>query len=251
MRARPETRVVHDRFESCVYRPTQVARCPARAPLAPLTPEEFDTLLEEGDQRVGATVFRTECPFCTACEPVRVDVDAFRPSRSQQRVWKRNADLRIELGPPTLTRRRVAMWNRHRRARGLLTENSRTDPAGYADWLVATCAPTSEVRYHVGDRLIAVSLLDFGARSANSAYHYFDPRAGWRSLGVYSVLQEIEMCRERGIRWYYLGLWVEDCDALRYKSQYFPHERFVRGTWTRFETPTPTSGPGAPDTPPP
>lgn len=231
----PETRVVQDRFESCVYRAGQIARCPARAPLRPLVPEQLDQLLEEGDQRVGQTVFRTECPFCQACEPVRVDVTAFRPSRSQRRVVAKNADLVVEVGPPALSRRRVALWNRHRRGRGLLTSYSRKDPVGYREWLVESCAPTVEVRYLAGDRLVALSILDVGVCSANSAYHYFDPAEAQRSLGVYSVLREIELCATLGMRWYYLGLWAADADALRYKSGYHPHERLIRGSWVRFE----------------
>ncbi len=234
----PQTRVVQDRFEECVYRPGQVARCPARVPTTPLSPQQLDILLAEGDQRVGGTVFRTTCPFCSACEPVRIDVPAFRPSRSQRRVLRRNADLRIEIGAPEISRRRVALWNRHRAARGLLTENSRRDPVGYKEWLVDTCAPTAEVRYFEGERMIGVSLLDIGETSANSAYHYFDPRVAARSLGVMSVLWEVDFCRSRNIRWYYLGLWVEDCSALFYKTSYYPHERLVMGQWRRFEAPS-------------
>lgn len=225
---RPETRVVQDRFEECIYRPGHVARCPARAPLTRLAPEQLDFLLEEGDQRVGGSVFRTECPFCAACEPVRVDIEHFKMTRSQRRVWRRNADVRVEIGPPTLDRRRVKLWNRHRRLRGLLTEHSRRDPMGYQDWLVETCAPTVEVRYYVEDRLTGVSLLDLGRTSANSAYHYFDPAHADRSLGVYSVLYEVAWCRGMGMRWFYLGLWVRECNALRYKTSYLPHERLVR-----------------------
>jgi arginine-tRNA-protein transferase len=233
---RPETRVVQDRFEACVYRPGQIARCPARAPLEPLNPEQLDLLLDEGDQRVGGTVFRTECPFCQACEPVRIDVDEFRASRSQRRAWKRNeGQVRVEMGPPALSRRRVMLWNRHRRVRGLLTSYSRKDPLGYHEWLVETCAPTVEVRYFEEDRMVGVSLLDLGRVSANSAYHYFDPGVARRSLGVYSVLKEIELCRSLGIRYYYLGLWAADSEPLVYKASYYPHERFVRGQWQRFE----------------
>lgn len=229
----PETRVVQDRFEACVYRPGQIARCPARAPNAPLLPEQLDHLLEEGDQRVGQTVFRTECPFCQACEPVRVHVGDFLPNKSQRRVITRNADLRVELGPAALSRRRVALWNRHRRARGLLTSYSRKDPLGYQEWLVESCAPTAEIRYFAEDRLVGLSVIDLGVTSANSAYHYFDPTEAKRSLGVFSVLREIELCRSLGIRWYYLGLWASDAAALRYKSSYYPHERLIRGVWTR------------------
>ncbi len=183
---------------------------------------------------MGQTVFRTECPFCRACEPVRIDVASFRPSRTHRRVLSRNADLRVELGPPVLTRRRVALWNRHRRGRGLLTEHSRRDPVGYHDWLVESCASTIEVRYLEGSRLVGVSILDLGANSVNSAYHYFDPGVAKRSLGVFSVLRELQFCAAAGIRWYYLGLWASDAQALRYKSSWYPHERLIAGTWTRF-----------------
>jgi arginyl-tRNA--protein-N-Asp/Glu arginylyltransferase len=227
-------RVVQDRYESCIYKPGEIQRCPARVPTARLTPEQLDLMLEEGDQRVGRSLFRTECPFCNACAPVRVDVAAFRPSRDQRRNLRRNdAELRIEVGEPELSRRRVALWNRHRRERGLLTEHSRRDPPGYEDWLVHTCAPTVEVRYLLGDQLVGVSLLDVGRNSANSAYHYFDPRESRRGIGTYSVLKELELCRALGLRWYYLGLWVEACGPLRYKTGFHPHERLTRGRWVR------------------
>lgn len=234
--SRPETRIVQDRFEACVYRPGQIARCPARAPVESLTPEQLDLLLDEGDQRVGGTVFRTECPFCSACEPVRIDVNDFRPSRSQRRAWKRNeGELRVEMGPPALSRRRVMLWNRHRRVRGLLTSYSRKDPLGYHEWLVETCAPTVEVRYFEAEHLVGLSLLDIGRVSANSAYHYFDPSLSRRAIGVYSVLKEIELCKSLGVRYYYLGLWAADSDPLLYKASYYPHERLISGTWQRFE----------------
>ncbi len=239
--------VVHDRYEDCHYLPGELARTPARAPVGVMTPEQLDTALEAGDQRVGRSLFRTACPTCVACEPVRVDVASFRPSRAQRRVWLRNeGEVRVEVGAPELTRKRVALWNRHRKERGLLKETSRQDPRGYEEWLVQSCAPTVEVRYLVGERVVAVSLLDLGRSSANSAYHYFDPAEARRGLGVYSVLKEIALCRALGIRWYYLGLWVADCSALRYKTSYVPHERWVRswdqalasteGVWTRVET---------------
>lgn len=234
---------MQDRFEECIYRPGQVARCPARVPLKRLAPEQLDLLLEEGDQRVGGSVFRTECPFCSACEPVRVDLEHFVPSRSQRRVWRRNRDVKVVIGPPTLERRRVKLWNRHRRLRGLLTEHSRRDAVGYHEWLVESCAPTVEFRYLVDETLVAVSLLDLGRTSANSAYCYFDPAHADRSLGVYSVLHEAQWCRAMGMKWYYLGLWVADCEALRYKTNYLPHERLVGRQWVRFEARDPSPEP--------
>lgn len=228
--------LVSDDVEACPYRSGQEARCPRYRPFGRLSPGQLDLLLEGGYQRVGTALFRTACPLCRACEPVRVPVADFRRSRSQERVWRRNQDLRVTLESPGVSFERVHLWNRHRMERGLLMSEADQDPRVYAGWLAESCATTVEVRYHVGRQLVAVSLLDLGRRAANSAYHYFDPEMERRSLGVYSVLHEIELCRERGIEHYYLGLWAADADALRYKSNYYPHERLIGNSWTRFET---------------
>ncbi len=229
--------LVSDDVEHCPYRPGQEARCPRYRPFGELGPRQLDVLLEAGFQRVGTALFRTACPMCRSCEPVRVPVADFQRSRSQARVWRRNQDLRVTLERPGMSHERVALWNRHRIQRGLLMSEADQDPRVYAGWLAESCAQTVEVRYHIGRRLVAVSLLDLGERAANSAYHYFDPEFERRSLGVYSVLYEIELCRERKIDLYYLGLWASDAPALRYKSNYYPHERLIGNTWTRFSQP--------------
>lgn len=167
---------------------------------------------------------------------MRIDVQAFQPSNAQRRIFRKGErNLRMQVATPILSRRRVTLWNRHREQRGLMTEHSRRDPLGYQEWLVDSCAATSEITYYLGERLVAVSLLDMGKQAANSAYHYFDPTQARHSLGVYSVLKELEWCKQKGYRWYYLGLWVRDCSALRYKTDYAPHERLVKGNWVRFE----------------
>ncbi len=227
--------LVSDEVELCPYRDGQEARCPRYRPFGRLGPAQLDRMLEAGYQRVGTALFRTACPLCRSCEPVRVPVADFKRSRSQERVWRRNQDLRVSLDTPGVSYERVSLWNRHRIQRGLLMSEADQDPRVYAGWLAESCAHTVEVRYHIGRRLVAVSLLDLGAYAANSAYHYFDPEFERRSLGVYSVLHEIELCRERKIDYYYLGLWASDSQALKYKSNYYPHERLIGNTWTRFQ----------------
>ena len=50
------------------------------------------------------------------------------------------------------------------------------------------------------------------------------------------MCREIALCRELGLEWYYLGLWVEGCAPLAYKAQYNPHERLGPGGWQRYPT---------------
>ena len=44
-------------------------------------------------------------------------VAQFRPSRSQRRVWRRNADVRVEIGPPRADEQRHALYERYQAAK--------------------------------------------------------------------------------------------------------------------------------------
>ena len=52
-----------------------------------------------------------------------------------------------------------------------------------------------------------------------------------RSLGVFSVLHEIEWAKRHGIPHYYLGYWVHGAATMQYKANYRPHELLDRGEW--------------------
>lgn len=225
-------RVIWDQPEPCPYLPGQTARFPLRVPAARLSPTELDEQLAAGDRRSGRMNYRTECPACTACEPIRVSIPDFVASKSQRRVWSRNhGEVRVMLGPARVDDARVALFNRHKLERGLSRSGEPMTASAYRQWLVDSNCDTREVTYWVGERLVAVSVLDLGETAASSVYHYFDPDESRRSMGVYSALAEMAWLRGLGKRWYYLGLYVGECTHLAYKADYRPNERLVGGAW--------------------
>lgn len=225
-------RVIWDQPEPCPYLPEQVARLPLRVPPTRLTPIQLDEQLAAGDRRSGRLLYRPTCPSCSACEPLRVDVARFEATKAQRRVWRKNVDeLRITVGPPKVDATRLTLYNRHKLERGLSRTGDATGDLAYRQWLVDSCCLTVEVDYWADERLVAVSILDLGQEAASSVYHYFDPDESRRSLGVFSALAEMAWLRQRGVRWYYLGLYVQACDRLSYKADYRPNERLVGGEW--------------------
>lgn len=231
--------LVYDGLQRCPYLEGRVARMPLYRQLRPLGWEAADERFASAERRVGRALYHTACPSCRACEGIRIPVADFAPTRSQRRVRNRwPEDGRIEIGPPTATPEKVALFNAHKSARGLVDAGD--DPMlseAYAGWLVHTCFDTVEMRYYLGDRLVGVGILDLGREAASSVYFYFDPdpEVARLSPGVYSVLQELDFCRTTGRSHLYLGLYVAGCDQLNYKARYFPHERLVDGDWRRFE----------------
>ncbi|AKT40942.1 arginyltransferase [Chondromyces crocatus] len=235
----PPELVVHDELGACPYLADPVARMPLRLPIRRLTPAEFERRLEVGNRRQGRLLYRTQCPSCAACEPIRILVDEFVPGRTQRRVLRRGAEtFSIDVGPPTLSQDRVDLYNRHKRGRNLLRGDDDLDAAGYQAFLVDTCCQTFEIRYRMGDRLVGVSVVDQGERSLSAVYTYFDPAHEPLSPGVFSILTQIELCKRWGLPHLYLGLYIADCPRMVYKSGYLPHERLIAGRWTRFDRET-------------
>ena len=222
--------VVHDEEQECPYLPDRQARMPLRWQIMPVGPRVFDRALASGDRRVGRMLYRTACDGCDACKPLRIPVASFEPSRSQRRAARRNADVRIEMGPVSFSERHLELFNRHRMERDLADKPM--SPDDYVGWFAQSCTRTAEMRYLVGDRLVGVGILDVGQRDTSSVYYYFDPDEARRSLGTYSVLCEVGWQRSRRGRFHYLGLWVDGCRHLDYKATFSPHEKLLSGQWT-------------------
>ena len=224
---------------ACPYLEGKTAVLPTRWYAEDLPPEAFDLLLAHSDRRVGRTLYRPNCPECSACEAIRIPIHELRLSRSQLRCWKKNEDLRVSVGRPIVDATRLKLFNRHKIERGLATEE--TSASHYANWLAVSCVQTVEVRYWLEDKLIAVGILDIGAQSASSVYFYFDPDYSKRGLGTYSVLAECAWLRDKGLEYYYLGLYVGECSHMSYKARFLPHERRIQDQWIRIEAPYPKS----------
>lgn len=229
--------IVHDAIEPCPYLEGRSARLPHRWQRMALSPTEVDEALARGDRRAGPMLYRPTCPSCQACEALRLPVDALVHSRSQRRAWKKNQDLRVEVGGATCSEARLALFNRHKMERGLARRETPMTAEGYTSWFLRSCCPTIEMRYLLGDKLIGVGILDVGARDLSSVYFYFDPDHEDRSLGTFSVLFECAWLRGRGGRYHYLGLYAEGSRHIEYKARFYPHERLVGGVWRRVDGP--------------
>lgn len=196
-------------------------------------PAAYHELMDRGFRRSGNILYRTACNACRKCVPIRVPADEFKPSKSQRRVLRRGADVSMTVREPELTEEKHDAYQRY------LFAQHRRSPQGsdiesLREFLYSSCVDSIEIEYRDRvERLIGVSICDISERSLSSVYHYFDPQQAWRSPGVYSALREIELCREMGIPYYYLGYWVEGCKSMDYKRGYNPHELLINGQWER------------------
>ena len=235
MHVTPEI-VVVDRLHACSYLPGRVARLPYRHPVAVLTPEEFDQRLAEGDRRSGPYLYRTQCPSCRCCEPIRLNLGTFRPNATQRRELRRgNALLEVRVGRPAIDAARVDLFNLHREMRALDRGDLPLDEPAYAEFLVASCVQTLELSYWSAEKLVAVAIVDAGREALSAVYRFYDPHFRGVSLGTYSVLRTAAHGSETGRKYLYLGFYISQSPHMSYKTRFHPHQRRIEGAWRDFE----------------
>ncbi len=199
---------------------------------APRSDAAYRALLETNHRRSGWTVYRPVCRGCTACLPLRVPVATFQPTKSQRKALNRNRDVTVELGPLEPTEEKRRLHDAFVRARFADRDGGFGSLAEYAQCFGTSPVTTREMRLRVGDRLVGLGIVDLLPDVVSSVYFFFDPTEARRSLGTFSALREVELARETGRRYVYLGYWIAGCREMDYKARFRPCEVLRDGAWT-------------------
>lgn len=200
----------------------------------PLTAEDYQALMDAGFRRSGIAVYRTACESCRECVPIRVPVAAFRPSRSQRRAWRRNQDVTVQSGKPHASEEKYRIFAAYQREHH---ESDTVDSySQFRDFLYRSPVQSLEMVYRVGPAIAGVGIVDVALQSLSSVYFYFDPAHARRSLGIFSALMEIDLCRQMGKPYWYAGYYIRECDRMKYKAGFRPCELLLAdGNWQSFE----------------
>jgi arginine-tRNA-protein transferase len=187
-----------------------------------LTPRLYELFLELNFRRLSDLVYRPQCDGCRECRQLRVEVAAFRATRSQRRCLKRNADLKATSGPPAPSPEKHALYRRYLEARhdGKMSGSYEE----YLEFLHQAPAFTEEVEFRADGRLVGVSVVDATPQALSAVYFYFEPELEWRSPGTFNVLWLIEEARRRALRFLYLGYYVAGSRSMAYKAGFGPHQ---------------------------
>lgn len=200
---------------------------------------EVSVLLAAGWRKFGLYFFRPACPGCRQCIPIRVDVNAFQPSRSQRRLLRRGAELTARFRPPSPAPDLFRIYRAHAAARF-------GSGADYEEFLLLFFLPSCpglQSEIYQGDELVAAGFLDRGNDSLSSIYFCFDPAYSRFRPGVLGALLEIEKARQLGLAWYYLGYYVPGSPRMTYKDHFRPRQHY---DWQRGEWLSVAGEPGAP-----
>lgn len=192
----------------------------------------YSQLIRLGFRRSGAYVYQPHCPACSACVPIRVEVADFRPRRRHRRCLQINQDIRLSVNRHGLLDEYFPLCQSYLRQRHAGGGMEAMDMPQLQGFLSCAWSQTEFLELHKGDRLLAIAATDRVADGLSAVYTFFDPDDGWRGLGTYAILKQIEYARELGLSWLYLGYWIEACAKMKYKTGFQPFQTFDGTEWT-------------------
>ena len=208
-----------------VYRAAGVHRIPE---------ELMGVLLAAGFRRNGNTVYTMNCPDCRGCRPIRLLTRQFQANRSQRRTLKKNRDIAVEIAPLAPSREKLALLQKFFDRRFPERPNNAHDY--YSGFFLNNAGFSLETTYRLDGELLGTAIIDLGATWMNAVYFYFDPDHADRSLGTFNILQLIDLCRKHGLAELYLGFWIAEAKAMRYKAAFLPHQIFQHNRWQTVES---------------
>lgn len=200
-------------------------------------PREMDAYWSNGWRHFGENFFRYNLAFYQGeihtVVPLRIRLSNFSLSKSQRRTLRRNQDLRTIVRPAKITPEKNFLFNRHRR------RFKRGVPDSIYDFLSfdAARAPCEvlEVCVYEREKLLAVSFFAVGEISISSIYAMFAPEESRRSLGIFTILLEIEFAQKQHKKFYYQGYAYEGNSFYDYKKRFSALEKFDwNGNWEIF-----------------
>ena len=190
-----------------------------------------DSLSQQGFRRSQNVLYRPSCADCSACLSARIDVNRFKLSKTQKRTVKRNARLERRATSPWATEEQYELFRTYLDSRHANGGMADIDMFEFAAMVEETPIRSRLIEYSDNEELTAVCLTDILDDGLSMVYSFFDPAAEKLSLGTYVILDHIDIARELGLPYVYLGYWVPGSPKMDYKAKFKGLEVYRDGSW--------------------
>ena len=194
-----------------------------------------NALSKQGFRRSQNVLYRPSCSECSACLSARIRVADFAPSRSQRRAFNRNKAIQRDATSPWATEEQYALFRSYLDTRHADGGMADMDIFEFAAMIEETPIRSRVVEYsdvQDGQRqLRAVCLTDVLDDGLSMVYSFYDPALAASSVGTYIILDHIEIARDAGLPYVYLGYWVPGSTKMGYKARFSSLEVYSGGEW--------------------
>ncbi|MEM5469343.1 arginyltransferase [Celeribacter marinus] len=196
-----------------------------------------DALSKQGFRRSQNVLYRPTCVDCAACMSARIRVADFKPSKSQRRVSNKNAYLKRASTAPWATEAQFDLFRTYLETRHADGGMADMDVFEFAAMIEETPIRTRIIEYYTPSQggqpreLVATCLTDLLDDGVSMVYSFYNPDFVKDSIGTYIILDHIDIAREAGFPYVYLGYWVPGSAKMGYKARFSGLEVYRNGEW--------------------
>jgi arginyl-tRNA--protein-N-Asp/Glu arginylyltransferase len=185
-----------------------------------ITGQQYDSLLAQGWFRSKGVLYKSELVCLEQCvssvRHIRYDIAAFTFKKRHRKLLEKNDQVfHVTVSPVYITDESEELYQKQSlRFKGFIHQSLAefTIP-----WMEEVTIPTLQLAVWHGEKLVALSLIDIGHHSAASILCVYDPDYGKYSLGIYTMLKEVEYLKRNGFEHYYPGYVLDKQSSFDYK----------------------------------
>ncbi|KAA1155669.1 arginyltransferase [Pseudoalteromonas sp. FUC4] len=193
--------------------------------------DKFESLLGLGFRRSGNQIYRPHCPICSACNSVRVLAQDFIPSKSQKRKLNK-AKNQFEVKYSTQERPEYyPLYSKYITMRHQDGSMYPPEKEQFQSFLLCSWLKITFIELWHQDTLVAVAVTDCMNSSISAIYTFFDPDFEHYSLGSVMILEQLKFAKEQNKQYVYLGYQIDECDKMKYKTQFLPAQKQLNDEW--------------------
>lgn len=192
--------------------------------------EKYSWLMANGFRRSSDQIYRPHCINCNACKSLRVITPKFSPSKSQKRLLNKNKDFVIKISKQP----KDNYYPLYENYINTIHADGSMFPATVSQYESFTKSSVSEqifVETWDNDKLISVAVTDVLTDALSAVYTFYHPDYKNRGLGVFSILNQINLSVSFSKQYLYLGYQIDECQKMNYKNKYFPYQELVNNHW--------------------
>ncbi|WP_425043862.1 arginyltransferase [Primorskyibacter sp. S87] len=192
-----------------------------------------NSLSQQGFRRSQNVLYRPSCADCSACMSARIDVSKFEPNKGQRRTIRRNERVNRRATSPWATEEQYELFREYLDSRHADGGMADMDVFEFAAMIEETPIRSRVIEYTDAEtnQLIAVGLTDVLEDGVSMVYSFYTPECPQNSLGTYMILDHIDIAREAGLPYVYLGYWVPGSPKMGYKARFSGLEVYQNGEW--------------------